>query len=181
MANANTIGRLQGAPSPAQGTLVIPAYVPADGSPHVVTCQAGTAAILNVGGTQLLSGASSAPSYPSNFDGIAFKVRILGKVTTKAACNVTVAIQVGNNTTVTSGNTIATTGAKSVGTTSANFCLEATVLWDLVTAAVGGWQVGQVNNSLLAVAALQNVPVATFSDQTAGTQMTISEFVAETV
>lgn len=191
--NQNVFAKLDGAPSPAQGANVIAAYIPANTSAAVVTNQAGNAAVLTVGQGSYLSGASTAPSYVSNFDGRPFKLRICGKVTTKASCNVTVAIQVGSNTTVTSGNTVATTGAVAVNTANANFCLEAVVVWDNVTQKIGGWLIGSINNSLVSVAALTNavavtaqsslqfVPVITFSDTTSGTQMTISEFAAEAV
>jgi hypothetical protein len=162
-------------------------------SAFVVLNQPAAAAVLSVGTTQYLSGAATAPSFAENFDGFAFKLRINGKVTTGASCNVTVAIQQGNSTTVTSGNTVATTGALAVNTTSANFQLECTCIWDSVTQKIQGiinesW----VNATAVATAVVTNqvavtaqssltfVPVVTFS-ATTGATMTISEFVAETV
>lgn len=192
MPNANTIERLMGAPTPAQGTLVIASYVPSGTSATVLTNQSGSAAVLSVGGTQMLSGATTAPSYAVNFDGFPFKLRIAGKVTTGASCNVTVAVQQGNSTTVTSGNTVMTTGAVAVNTASATFCLEGTFTWDNVAQKIMGFFTGQINNSLVSLAAatnavsvtaqssLQFVPVITFS-ATTGATMTISEFVAEAV
>lgn len=188
MPNANTIERLQG--GTGQGVYVIPSIVPTTTSAFVALNQPGTAAALSVGTTQYLSGASTAPSFGVNFDGFPFKLRIAGKVTTGASCNLTVAFQVGSSTTV--GTAIATTGAKAVNTTSANFCLEAMIVWDSVAQVIQGWQVGQVNNSLVSVAALSSAasittqanlvfaPVLTFS-ATTGATLTITEFVAETV
>lgn len=193
MPNANIIDRLVGANSPAQGVNAIPSIVPTGTSAFVVTNQAGSAAVLNVGTTQYLSGATTAPSFGVNFDGFPFKLRIVGKVTTGATANVTVAIQQGSTTTVTAGNTVATTGAIAVNTTSANFYLECVCVWDIVTAKLGGViNASQVNNSLVDVGALTNavavtaqssltfVPVLTFS-ATTGATLTITEFVAETV
>src|SRR5882762_5312436 len=114
MPNVDNIERLLGGPATSQGINAIPAIVPTVTSAFVVLNQAATAAVLSVGTTQYLSGAATAPSFAVNFDGLPFKVRINGKVTTGASCNVTVAIQQGNSTTVTSGNTIATTGAIAV-------------------------------------------------------------------
>lgn len=193
MPNANVIERLQGAPSPAQGPYAIPSIVPTGTSAFVVTNQQGNAAVLSVGTTQYISGASTAPSYAQNFDGFPFKLRINGKVTTGASCNVTVAIQQGNSTTVTAGNTVATTGAIAVNTASGNFQLECVCIWDNVTQKIQGvinesW----VNATAVATAVVTNqvavtaqssltfVPVVTFS-ATTGATMTISEFVAETV
>lgn len=195
MPNVNVIDRLVGANSPAQGSAAIPSYVPTATSATVLTNQLASAAVLSVGGTQFLSGASTAPSFASNFDGSPFKLRINGKITTGASCNVTVAIQVGSSTTVTSGNNVATTGAIAVNTTSANFQLECVCLWDSVGQKVQGvinpsW----VNATAVAASVLTNsnavavtsqagltfVPVVTFS-ATTGATMTISEFVAETV
>lgn len=195
MPNANTIERLQGGPSSSQGPYAIPAIVPTVTSAFVVLNQPGAAAVLSVGTTQYLSGAAAAPSFAINFDGFPFKLRINGKITTGASCNVTVALQQGNSTTVTSGNNIATTGALAVNTTSANFQLECVVIWDSVAQKLQGailpssW----VNATAVATAVLTNanavavtaqssltfVPVVTFS-ATTGATMTISEFVAET-
>ena len=190
MANA-PFARLSGAASPAQGANVIPAYVPTGTSATVLTNQPGNAAVLTVAtGAELSSTTSASTSFGVNQDGIPFKIKISGKVTTGASCNVTVAIQQGSSTTVTSGNTIATTGAVAVNTASANFLLEAVCVWDNVTQKIMGYQTGQINNSLVSLAALTNavaitsqsslqfVPVITFS-ATTGANMTISEFVAE--
>jgi hypothetical protein len=172
---------------------VILAYVPTVTTAVVLTNQQGNAAVLSVGTTQYISGSTTAPSYALNFDGFAFKLRISGKVTTGASCNVTVAIQQGNTTTVTAGNTVATTGALAVNTASGNFQLECTCIWDSVGQKIQGvinesW----VNATAVATAVVTNqvavtaqssltfVPVITFS-ATTGATMTISEFVAETV
>ena len=192
MPNANTFARLVGANSPAQGSNAIPSFTPTSGSAAVVLNQLAAAAVLNVGGS--ISSATTAPSFGINFDGLPFKLRLVGKVTTKAACNVTVAIQQGNTTTVTAGNTVATTSARSVGTTSATFFLEYIGMWDNVKQTVTGLQYGFINNvadpaiaigsnavTVTTQSALQFVPVLTLSDQTAGTIVSITEFVAEAV
>jgi hypothetical protein len=194
MPNQNVLARLVGAPSPAQGALAIPSYTPSGTSATVLTNQLGNAAVLTVAQGSLLSGATTAPSYAVNFDGFPFKLRIAGKVTTGATCNVTVAIQQGNTTTVTSANNVATTGALAVNSASANFVLECLVVWDNVSQKVFGTISGSsyVNATAVAAAVLTNnvsitsqsslqfVPVVTFS-ATTGATMTISEFVAEAV
>jgi len=153
-----------------------------------------TAAVLTLAGAGQISSATTAPSYGINFDGLPFKLRLVGKVTTKAACNVTVGIMQGNTTTYTSGNLIATTSARSVGTTSATFFLEAICMWDNVKQTITGLQYGFINNvadptiaiisnavSVTAQSSLFFVPVLTFSDTTTGTTAVITEFVAETL
>lgn len=192
MPNINLIERLMGSNSPAQGVNAIPSFVPTTTSAAVVLNQPGNAAVLAVSTTQYISGAAAAPSFGAAYDGFAFKLRLVGKVTTGASCNITVAIQQGNNTTVTSGNNVAASSAVAVNTTSANFLLEATCLWDSVSQKISGYQTGAVNNSLVTVAALTNavsittqanltfVPVITAS-ATTGCTIAITEFVAETV
>lgn len=198
MPNINVIERLVGANAPAQGSLAIPAFAPAGTTAAVVINQLGgtNAAVLTVATGALLSASTTATTTgvtAANFDGFAFKLRVVGKVTTGATCNVTVAIQLGSTSTVTSGNTVATTGAIAVNTASANFFLECVCLWDGVTGKIQGViNPGQVNNSLVSAAALTNavaattqnllqfVPVCTFSSTT-GATMTITEFVAETI
>lgn len=183
---------LIGAPSPAQGVNVIPAYSPSATTATVLTNQPGNAALLAVGTPQYLSGATTAPSYVTNWDGRPFGLRVSGKVTTKASCNVTIAITVAaaTATTYTSGNVVATTGAVAVNTASANFDLHCELMWDNVSQKLAGIQTGQINNSLVTLAAITNavsvttqaglqfVLAATFSDTTTGTTLTISEFEA---
>ena len=191
MPNVNTVSRLVGAASPAQGSLAIPLVAPSTTSAFTVTNQLGNAAVLNVGAGNL-----SAPTTGGiNFDGQPFKLRLLGKATTTQSCNITAAIQLANSTTVASSNlTVATTGALALNTASGNFLLEATVIWDSVSGKMSGFQTGVgVNQTLVAVAALTNttningvatalplqfVPVLTAS-ATAGTTISIDEFVAE--
>lgn len=192
MPNSNNIERLLGSNSPAQGVNAIPSYVPTTTSATVLTNQAGAAASLSVSGPQYLSGAAAAPSFGAGYDGFTFKLRISGKVTTGAACNVTVAIMQGATTTYTAGNVVATTAATAVNSSSNNFTLEATCLWDVVSTKLNGYQTGQIANTLVTVAALTNslalttqtslqfVPVLTVS-ATTGVTVSITEFTAETV
>jgi hypothetical protein len=192
MPNMNLIERLMGGNTPAQGVNAIPSYVPTATSATVLTNQAGSAATLTVGTTQYPSGATTAPSFGVAYDGFAFKLRIAGKVTTGASCNITVAIMQGSTTTYTSGNVVATTAATAVNTSSNNFILEALCLWDVVSTKLNGYQTGQIANTLVSLAALTNslaltsqtslqfVPVITAS-ATTGCTVTITEFVAETV
>lgn len=196
MPNANVISRLVGAASPAQGKGAIPPSVPASGSAYVVTDQTAGAALLTVGNVNAQP--AGAQTYGSGFDGFPFKLRVCWKVTTKAACNVTVAITLAATTatTYTSGNVVATTGAVSNGTGSFNGWLEAIILWDSTSQKLQGYYSGYTgatspaivdittitNNVAVATQNLLNFVVAlTLSDQTAGTTVTITEFVAESL
>ena len=196
MPNANVIERLVGANSPAQGALVIPAYSPSTTNAAVVLNQLGAAAVVNVGGSQMLSASTTATTTGTtavNFDGFAFKLRLVGKITTGASTNVTIAIQLGASTTTSSSLNVAATGAVAVNTASANFIVEAVCVWDGVSGKLGGYQVGNSNQTVLTYAALANavaatsqaslqfVPVITASATNASTIVTITEFVAETV
>lgn len=194
MPNANNIARLVGGNSPTQGSLVIPSIVPTVTTAFVALNQAGGAAVITPINPSALAAASTAPSFGQNGDGLAFKLRILGKITTGATMNLTVAIQQGNTTTVTAGNTVATTGALAVNTTSVNFKLECECLWDSVSQKVFGTInpsfVGAnaivaaallTNNpTVTSLATLQFVPVITTS-ATTGVTISISEFVGDTV
>lgn len=196
MPSQNIIARLVGANTPAQGVNAIPSIVPTVTSAFVATNQLGNAAVLTVAQGSLLSGAAAAPSFGVNFDGFPFKLRICGKATTGGATNLTVAIQLGSTTTVTSGNSVATTGALALPSTgSATFQLECVCLWDSVGQKVQGailpssWvhatavSTAVLTNANAVAAATQNllqfVPVLTFS-ATTGVTLTISEFSAET-
>lgn len=196
MPNANVISRLVGANSPAQGKMAIPSIVPASASAAVALDQTGAAAILQVGDSNAQP--TGAQTYGSGFDGFPFKVRVCWKVLTKASNNITVAIGTPGTTatTYTSGNLIATTGAVACNSGNFNGMLEAVVLWDSSTAKLCGWYQGYINATVLnsgalttltnavaitAQSSLQFVIATTMSDQTAGTTMTITEFVAESL
>lgn len=192
MPASDTFQGLYGANAPAQGAYAIPSYSPAATTATIIPCQTSstTPAVLTVGNGSYISGAATAPSFAENFDGNPFVLRIWGKVTTKASCNVTIGIALQNSITYTAGNVIASSGAIAVNTTSCNFFLSANTLWDVVTGKVFGQQSGQLNGTAVSattftnnVAAatqglLQFVPVATFSDTTAGTTLTICGFTA---
>jgi len=196
MPNQNTIARLVGGGSPIQGVNAIPSVVPSGTSAFIVLNQAGTAAVLQVGdvGAQ----PTGAQTYGSGFDGFPFKLRVAWKVTTKASCNVTVAIVANStsSTTYTAGNVIATTGAVANNTGSFNGWLEVNCLWDSTYGKITGAYQGEVGASTPAVVAYTTATnavaittqagllfslAATFSDTTAGTTMTITEFTAEQV
>ncbi len=194
MPNVNTIARLVGGNSPAQGGNAIPSIVPTGTSAFVVLNQLAAAAILPVGNAA--SQPAGAQTYGSGFDGFPFKLRVAWKVTTKAACNVTVAIQLAaaTATTYTVGNVVATTGAVSNGTGSFNGWLEATILWDSTYGKLAGNYQGQTGATSPAIVDLTTITNAvavatqnllnfviavTFSDTTTGTTMTITEFVAD--
>lgn len=194
MPNTNTIGRLQGGGSPIQGVNAIPAVVPTGTSAFIVTNQAATAAFLSVGNVGAQP--TGAQTYGSGFDGFPFRLRVAWKVTTKASCNVTVAVVQASTatTTYTSGNVVMTTGAVANNTGSFNGFLEGTFLWDSTQQKISGYYMGNVGAttpaiidlttatnavSVTAQSSLNFQIAATFSDTTTGTTMTITEFVAE--
>jgi len=196
MPTINVCSALYGGPAPAQGVNAIPPYVPAGSSATILPCQVSstTAAFLQVGNSNAQP--TGAQTYGSGFDGFPFLLRVAWKVTTKAACNVTIAImQAGSSTTTyTSGNVVATTGAVSNGTGSFNGFMEAKIIWDSTSQKLQGSYggvTGATSPALITAAVITNsVAVttqaalgfeiaATFSDQTAGTTLTITEFTAE--
>lgn len=193
MPNANTISRIVGAPSPAQGTMVIPDYVPTGTSATVLTNQLGTAAILQVGNSNAQPTGSQ--GYGSGFDGFMFKVRIAWKVTTGASLNVTVAIGVpgATATTYSSGGVVATTGTQAYNSMSGNGFLEFKGMWDSTGGTVSGYYTGNVGATTPAIidlttatnsvavstqAGLQFVPIVTCS-ATTGVKFTVTEFTVE--
>ena len=183
MPNANTIARLVGADSPAQGTLAIPTFVQGSStSAQIVTPQTGTAAFLQaVTAAAGVSQFNTANAGGVNFDGLTFKVRVSGRVTTTGSTNITVAIMQANSatTTYTSGNVIATSAATAVNTTSANFHIEATCLWDSKLQKLNGFQIGAFNNTLIAAAALTN-QVSVTAQSNLGFELAVTSSAAST-
>lgn len=194
MPNANTISRLTGTPA-GQGLNAIPTYSPTGTSATIVpSAISGQAAMVTVGNANAQPAGAS--TYGSGFDGFAFKVKVAWRLTTKASCNVTMAIMQAssNTTTYTSGNVIATTGATANDSGSYNGWLEAIVLWDSTYAKLAGYYIGYKNAGTPAAIAQTTITnqvavtlqsqlnfeiAATFSDTTSGTVLTITEFTAE--
>lgn len=144
MPNANVIARLMGADSPAQGKTAIPSFT--QGTPttaQIVTDQtAGGAFLIASTAAAGASQFSATKAGGINFDGMPFRIRVVGRVTTTGSTNITVAIMQASSatTTYTSGNVIATTQARAVNTASANFLLEATCMWDSTSTKLNGIQ-----------------------------------------
>ena len=193
MPNANTsLDRLVGGASPAQGKKAIPAFLPGSTTTAmIVTDQTGGAATASAANGADLS-VTAATAGAINVDGFAFKVRLVGRVTTTGSTNITVAIAQGNTTTYASGNVIATSSATATNTTSANFQLEATCLWDSTLQKLNGYQIGAFNNTLISAAALTNqvsvttqsalqFVIAVTSSGASTATFYISEFVIDTV
>lgn len=179
MPNANTIDRLQGGSTVAQGFKSIPASVPTGTSAYIVTDQTTGAATAN--GTEIISG-------------VPFKVRVAWTVVTKASCNVTVAIVLGSTTTYASGNVVATTGAVANNTGTYSGWLEAQLQWTSAYAKLAGAYIGYNNagtpavinwttiTNQVAVTAASSLlfgVALTFSDTTSGTTATITELEVE--
>lgn len=194
MSNTNTIERLVGGNSPIQGTNAIPSVVPTGTSAFIVLNQLGNAAFLNLGNVG--SQPTGAQTYGSGFDGFPFRLRVAWKVTTKASCNLTIAVVQANTatTTYTAGNVIMTTGAVANNTGSFNGFIEGTFLWDSTQQKISGYYMGNVGAttpaiidlttatnavSVTAQSSLNFQIAATFSDTTTGTTLTITEFTAE--
>jgi hypothetical protein len=195
MPNANVIARMVGANAPAQGALVIPSLTLASNAETLFTLQSGGTAILAPFPPGQFTGAATAPSFGSGYDGFPFKVRASFKCTTGGTSTAIIAMycnQVG--TTITSGNKVATITSQSLVTLPASGFLEAYLIWDGVSLKLNGIQSGTfgttavsaiaITNTNIAIPALANLNfslTANLGSNVAGSIFTITEFVVETV
>lgn len=185
MANANVIDRVQGAPSPAQGTKA---------APPITLVTTTEALVLDAtGATAVVSAQPAAAPTKTNFEGIPFKVRAAWKVTTGGTSTNVVNMYIGS--TIVSGNKIASCTSQSLVTASASGFLEATLIWDSVSGKINGLQSGQngsgtsisavaLTNTGVAAAALSNLQFcvsATNGSSVTGTVFTLTELTLETV
>lgn len=196
MPNANVIQRFVGSNTPAQGANVMPSITLVTTTEQLFTVQSGGTAIIAPFPPGQPTGAATAPSFGSGFDGFPFKVRLAFKATTGGTSTVVVALyanQVG--TTITSGNKVATITSQSLATASASGWLEATLIWDAIGLKLSGGQQGAfgttvvtgnaaLTNTAISIPTLSNLnfaATATNGSSVTGTIVTVTEFVVETL
>lgn len=185
MANANVIDRVQGAPSPAQGTKAAP--------PITLLTTVEKLVIDATGATAVVSAQPVAAPTLTNFEGIPFKVRGAFKVLTGGTSTCVVNIYLG--TTVVSGNKLGSVTSQSLVTLPSSGFLELYLIWDSVTGKISGLQAGQfgtgsaviyaaLTNTAVAAAAISNLQFcisATNGSSVTGTIFTLTELCLETV
>lgn len=197
MANANTTVEFVTLPSQGVTTTTETALlVPASGYPTLPSPTFAAGAGLTIGVPTDIAG--------SVFDGHAFKVRVVGKVTTGGAITVqpklyqvpgTIIAQ-GTQGTVANDNVTVSLAATTVSTTTVNFIVEAQYLWDSTTKKLNGFvtvaQIGGVNvaansgtaGTFVATTAVSSVgitdlnflPTFTFGTANAANAILVTEF-----
>lgn len=197
MPNSNVIAYLRGADSPAQGKQALPSFSQGTStSAQIITDQTTGGGFLQASGAAAgLSQFSATKAGGINFDGLPFRLRVVGRVTTTGSTNITVAIMQASSatTTYTGGNVIATTGTRAVNTASANFLLECSVVWDSTSTKLNGFQ-HSINGTTptldaeaittqltLATQNLLGFEIAVTSSTASTATFYISEFVMETL
>jgi hypothetical protein len=161
MPNVNNINRFVGSGSPAQGSNVIPAITLVTTTEQLFAGQIGGTAILFPLPAGQITGATTAPSYGSGFDGFPFRVRASFKCTTAGTSTIIINLycnQVG--TTITAGNLVATITSQSLVTASASGFLEYTGIWDSVSKVLNGQQMGVFGTSVKAAVVGANTNVS---------------------
>jgi len=100
-----------------------------------------------------------------------FTVRVAGRVTGGTTTNFTLKVYWGTSSTIGSNTQLATSGAIAVNSASANFDVTLVLMWDATSQKIQGRFSGQMNNSLVAAAALSNAVSSV--DLTAGETSTV--------
>lgn len=184
MPSANTIDRLLGAASPAQGTKAIPVTTLLTNVEKLILDQTANAAVVAVQPQASFATLGSQDLFK-------FVVRATFKTTTGGTSTSVVSIYKGN--TIVSGNKLASITSQSLATLSASGFLEAHLIWDSTALVLSGYQVGAYGTTLGDIAALTNTAVACANQQAlqfcitatngssvTGTTFTIGEFCVET-
>src|SRR5215472_3545804 len=191
MPNQNTLNRLVGAGSPAQGSLAVPVLALASNTETLFTNQAGGVAVLYP-----LPPTTTQAGFGSGFDGFPFRVRAAFKVTTGGTSTAIISIyanQVG--TTITSGNKVATITSQSLATTSTSGYLQATLIWDSTYLKLSGGQEGAfgttvvtggaaLTNTAISIPAFSNLNfsvTANLGSNVSGNNFWLTEFAIEAV
>lgn len=185
MPNANTIDRIVGANSPAQGTKAAPTITLVTTTEQLVKDQTGATAVVYFMPT-------AAPATGGPQDVFEFLVRATFKTTTGGSSTSVVNIYVGN--TIVAGNKVGSVTSASLSTASGSGFLECHLIWDSVSGKLSGQQyggyaggtavTGNLSNTTIAVAnaqALQFCISATNGSSVTGTTFTLGEFVVEQV
>lgn len=184
MPSANTVDRVVGAGSPAQGTKAAPTITLVTTTEKLVLDQTGATAVVVVQPISQLS-----PGGPSDL--FKFIVRATFKTTTGGTSTSVVNIYVGS--TVVAGNKLCSITSASLATASASGFLEAHCIWDSTTKVISGYQAAAYGAaSPLANTALTNTAIsvtspsaltfcisATNGSSVAGTTFTLGELAVE--
>lgn len=184
MANANTVDRILGAASPAQGSKAAPAITLVTTTEKLVLDQLGNTATVFAMPQGQLTTQGPADLYK-------FIVRATFKTTTGGTSTSVVNIYVGN--TIVSGNKLCSITSPSLATASASGFLEAHCIWDSTTKVISGYQMAAYGTSTpIAVTALANTAIAaadptvlkfaitaTNGSSVTGTTFTLGDFCVE--
>jgi len=184
MPNANTIDRIVGANSPAQGTKVAPTITLVTTTEKLFLDATGATAVVS-----FLP--SAAPSTGAPQDLFAFVVRATFKTTTGGTSTSIINIYVGN--TIVAGNKLASITSASLATASASGFIEVHCIWDSTTKVLSGYQeacygtatplantaLANTAISVLTTSALQFCVTATNGSSVTGTTVSLGEFVVE--
>lgn len=157
MPNSNTVDRVVGAGSPAQGVKAAPAITLVTTTEKLFLDQTGATAVVN-------AQPPAAPTTLGNLDTFAFKVRATFRALTGGTSTVVINLYLGS--TVVSGNKVASCTSQSLVTLPASGYLEAMLIWDSVTKVISGQQCGQFGTgSAVIYAALTNTAIACTTQQ----------------
>lgn len=172
----------------------LPAQVIAGANAALVVPTSGYAGLPSpalAAGAGLYLGITDTVAGNGTVDCHTISVRIVGKVTTGASSTFTPSIYLGTSSTVASNTTLGAGAASSaIATTTANFVVEATFLWDSVTAKINGYYTSLVNGvvanagaltattptAVASAALLQFIPVFAFGTTNAANSVTVTEF-----
>ena len=185
MPSANTIDRLLGAPSPAQGTKAIPVTTLLTNVEKLILDQTANAAVVAVQPQASFATLGSQDLFK-------FVVRATFKTTTGGTSTSVVSIYLGK--TIVSGNKVCSITSQSLPTLSASGFLEAHLIWDSTALVLSGYQTGAYGTATpLANTALTNTAIACANQQAlqfcisatngssvTGTTFTMGEFCVET-
>jgi hypothetical protein len=186
MPSANTVDRIVGAGSPAQGTKAAPVITLVTTTEKLVLDQTGATATV-------FCQPPSQPATGGPSDLFKFIVRATFKTTTGGASTSVVNIYLGNS--VVSGNKVCSITSPSLSTASASGFLEAHCIWDSTSLVLSGYQLGAygtatpiaataLTNPAIAVAnaqALKFCISATNGSSVTGTTFTLGELAVEVV
>jgi hypothetical protein len=186
MPNANTVDRIMGAGSPAQGTKAAPTITLVTTTEKLVLDQTGATATV-------YAQPQAQPTSNSTSDLFKFVVRATFKTTTGGTSTSVVNIYVGSA--IVSGNKLCSITSASLATASASGFLEAHCIWDSTTQVISGFQLAAYGAaSPIAATALTNTAIsvanpqalkfcisATNGSSVTGTTFTLGELVVEEV
>lgn len=188
MPNTNTVDRIVGAGSPAQGTKSVPTITLVTTTEKLFLDQLG-----NVAAVRFVP--QSAPLASGPFDGYCFKVRASFKVTTGGSSTLIFKIYQGNSSTISNNKALGSVTSDSLSTSSSSGFLELQLVWDNTSQLLNGIQTGQagagssisavaLTNTNTSVTSLSNLVfsfTATNGSNVTGTTVTLVEAVVEQV